>query len=72
MDQDLEIRFGLKWEEWQPKIIQYANINTIGKSIASTTANLLAASKMEIPTGNYLSNVLCNSYTYIHRSDGSI
>ena len=54
MDQDPEIRFGLKWEEWQPKIIQYAKINNAGKS-NSTTSNLLAASMMEIPSGKYLS-----------------
>ena len=61
MDQDPEIRFGLKWEEWQPKIIQYAKINTTGKSISSTIANLLAASQMEIPSGKFLSN----EYTFI-------
>ena len=61
MDQDIEIRFGLKWEEWQPKIIQYANINTAGKNISSTLTKLLAASKMEIPSGKYLST----EYSYV-------
>ena len=54
MDQDSEIRFGLKWEEWQPKIIRYANINTAGKRVSSTTANHLADSKTEIPSGKRL------------------
>lgn len=51
MDQDSEIRLGLKWEEWRPKIIRYTKINTAGKSITSTLENLLAANNMEIPSG---------------------
>ena len=66
MDQDPEIRFGLKWEEWQPKIIQYANINITGKSTSSTIANLLAASKMEIPRGKYCQmNIVIYNYDFM-------
>ena len=55
MDQDPEIRFGLKWKEWQPKIIQYAKINNAGKSNSATSNILAAKHMMEIPSGKYLS-----------------
>ena len=63
MSQDPEIRLGLEWEKWQPKIIKFANINAAGKKLSANTAQLLALTKMNVPTGMYECMSLCFMYS---------
>ena len=54
MSQDPEIRLGLEWEVWQPKIIKYANINAAGKKLLPAISHLFDLTKMNVPTGMYV------------------
>ena len=53
MEQDPEIRLGLKLEEWLPKIIRYANINTAGRKPSQISVDLLSLAKSDVPSGKF-------------------
>ena len=61
MNQDPEIRLGLEWEVWQPKIIKYANINVAGKKLLPAISHLFDLTKMNVPSGMYV-----GIYIYFH------
>ena len=52
--QSPEIRLGVQWEIWQPKIIKFATINAAGKKLSPTTSHFLELTKKNIPTGPWL------------------
>jgi len=57
MEQDPEICLGLKLEEWLPKIVKYADINTAGRKLQHTNVDFLALAKSaDIPSGKILLN----------------
>ena len=48
MDQDPEIRLGFKLEEWLPKILKYAKLNTAKKK-THLSGDLLSLTTLDVP-----------------------
>lgn len=74
MTQDPEIQLAVEWEKWQPRIIKFASINAAGKKLppTSTTSQLLALTKQNVPAGMYdCMYIFMYSIYLMTRQDGS-
>lgn len=53
-------------QEWPPKIIRYASINTAGwKKLPQMSIDLLSLAKLDVPSGTFSPNAHLTSYISI-------